>query len=330
MRKAIYIVFLILALAVPAQAQEFVNTPTDDFAEGRVIDMYPQESMQENLNSAINEETDDISVDEEQEYEEMIQEDFMTESPQETEAVMQSEAIQESAAETTGAETQAAEAAMPNTVGETEAETVYPTSPYTGEPVVYEDRDGGEDNILEDGKVDIPEQTYSFSELVQLKEEDGVKTEESTAMQYLHVSIPDFRDHTWSEGNVLVVLYREGKKEEFWLIRQQDFVADVRVPVGRYTFGKAEANDGTRLFTDTRTFDVDDKIVNLELTLEDTRTREEDIVISQPEDVVVQQEERHIPVFAVVIAVIAVSALGFALFLLLKKHSDDSLNDYMR
>ena len=71
----------------------------------------------------------------------------------------------------------------------------------------------------------------------------------------------------WAEGNIRVVLYRNGhEKHEVWLYRQQDWQNDVRLPAGRYTFGKAETADGTEFMAEPGTIEVGEgEVVEMEI-----------------------------------------------------------------
>ena len=209
-----------------------------------------------------------------------------------------------------------------------------PTDPYTGEPIEWDLHGTGEEDCIDEETqaAEIPNQEYSFSELADIKGMEQTTAAPHVSTQYVHISIPGYKDVLWSESNILVTLYRDGNhKEEVWLYRQLDFVTDVRLPVGHYTFGKAVAKDGTRLFTETNSFDLTtSEIGNLSLSFADTGVKEEEIDVEEPEELPEPPSFKETVMKWIVIAIVLTLAAVtmFMIIYVLRHDSEDKRRGY--
>ena len=210
------------------------------------------------------------------------------------------------------------------------AEEVAPTDPYSGEPIEWDvNGSGEEDDVSSEQAESIPEQTYSFGELVEIREQSQKEDESHVSTQYMHLSVPGYADRDWSESNILVTLYRDGyHKEEVWLYRQQGFEADVRMPVGRYTFGKAEAKDGTRLYTADNTVELTtDKMGEIRLQFVSTAVQDEDVTVAEIGRVEPERPAWYMWMAAVLLVIIIVIVV-YVIYTFGIKDSLDKRNGY--
>lgn len=177
-----------------------------------------------------------------------------------------------------------------------EDEAVYPTDPYTGEPITWDVQGQGNEDAIEEAEPlpEFPEQTYSFGELAEVKAMEEGTTEEQEPEQAVHIALRK-PETGWSEGNIRVVLYRSGhEKHEIWLYRQQDWQVDVRLPAGKYTFGKAETADGTEFTAEPGTIEVGEGEV-VEMEIQGIETAGEKEAVSRVGTDVQRREEEGEP-----------------------------------
>lgn len=100
-------------------------------------------------------------------------------------------------------------------------------------------------------------ETYSFQEQVDiLKEMEQYETTAPTETGFITVSLADMEDD-WSQENIKVELSRGNASEEIWLYRQSGWAGREELPIGHYTFYRAQTADGAYQFScNKNSFDI--------------------------------------------------------------------------
>lgn len=217
----------------------------------------------------------------------------------------------------------------------------YATEPETdifGNPIDWDTNGAGDEDAAgsETESGGSTSETYSFTEQVEVieqKESIEAQTAAPSETGYVNVSV-DTEGLEWSEGSILVTLYRDGnQRHEIWLYRQSGWSTRETLPVGHYTFGKAETSSGEEFSSDIGTFDV---IANAPVNLTLTSGTKDPVVVIEDEatdseaenaDVSNNRTSSRIIIVAGVIAIVAI-LVGLSV-MANKRKSKDYRNDIM-
>lgn len=139
-----------------------------------------------------------------------------------------------------------------------------------GNPIDWDrNASGGEDNagVETNDETIVQDETYSFQEQLNvLKEMEKYETPVPKETGYITVSLAE-DNQNWNQENIKVELTRGNASEEIWLYRQAGWSGREKLPVGHYTFYRAQTVDGTFQFSsDKNSFDISNN-GNVTLTL---------------------------------------------------------------
>lgn len=178
----------------------------------------------------------------------------------------------------------------------------------------------------------VPE--YAFGEQAGvIEEKESIEAETTAPSQNGYITVSAETDgKEWSEGNILVTLYRDGnQKEEIWLYRQNSFSERAELPAGHYTFASAKTASGEEFSANPGTFDITETspvTIKLTLGVDKPTVSVPDVESSEKVEETVKNQESHIYIWGGVVALGCILG-GLSWFAKKRRRSRDYKNDLL-
>ncbi|MCD8083867.1 MAG: hypothetical protein LUE86_10255 [Clostridiales bacterium] len=186
-----------------------------------------------------------------------------------------------------------------------------PTDPFTGEPIEWDVDDIGNED---EAGLETDSKDYRQDYVPEFETEIEVVSEAETEPEIMQTVVIRLggTGGSFDDPDINIILYQDGYKKKTVILRASDgFYTETELPVGKYTLGKAESDDGKAFELQNNTFYItEDEPVKL--VLREKTWTEEDLLETMETAEIVEEEttDGHSVFIAVVAVIVSVAVIA--------------------